>query len=295
MVGLPSFLARRFPYPSRLVDAGALRLRVYEHGRGLPVVLLHGNPTWSWLWRKVVERLDPALYRVVMVDLAGLGFSERPPAHADHTLANHVGWMGRVFGQLDLEGAIFAGQDWGGPIGLGALASAGIQPRGLVLANTVIGPPRKGFRASAFHRFARLPVVSDVAFRLCAFPQAMLGIAQGDRRSLWFDPAYLAPLADPRHNAAPLALARMVPDSDWHPSIAVLADIERFVAACDVPIELVWGTRDPILGRVVNHLERALPHARVTCTRGGHFLPEEEPEAIANAIARITSVQPSNR
>jgi len=256
--------------------------------------MLHGNPTWGYLWRRVAELLPPDRFRVVLPDLMGLGYSDHKVRAEDHNLAQHIHWTSTLFSRISLEGAIFVGQDWGGPIGLGALAESGLATTGIVLANTAVGPPKPGFKPTLFHRFARWPGISTAIFRGLAFPQGMLGMAQGDRSRLWFNPAYLAPLADIRRNGAPLALARMVPDGPDHPSVPKLRETEAFLTAYAGPVELVWGTKDPILGRVINHLERLLPNARVTRTAGGHFLPEEEPAAIADAIKRVAAANQSD-
>src|SRR5262249_31546389 len=150
-----------------------------------------------------------------------LGLSDKPPASL-HTLERHAAWLGGLIDALGLEDVVLAVQDWGGPIGLAALAERRARLSGIVLLNTVVGPPRPGFRPSAFHRLARLPVVSEVLFRGLGFPQNVLAAAQGDRSSIRGDVAraYRWPLRGLKNNAAPLAMARMVPDSFAHPSIA---------------------------------------------------------------------------
>lgn len=268
---------------------GRQAMHLMERGVGVPVVMLHGNPSWSYLWRKVAARLDPSRYRVVMPDLVGLGWSTRPSASA-HTLNNHIAWFGDLLDRLEgeLGRFVFVGQDWGGPIGFGALGSRRERVAGLVVLNTAIGPPRKGFRPSLFHRFARWPVVSEMAFRLGQFPQAFMAVAQGERRmELGAVRAYVAPLLDPRTNHAPLMLARMVPDGEGHPSIPALTRCQEFVAGFDGPSAIVWGQRDPVLGRMLSWVEKNLPHAEVTRTQAGHFLQEEVPDDIAAAIERV--------
>lgn len=273
------------------LDVGAgepLRMHVMERGEGVPVLMVHGNPTWGYLYRKVAARLDARRFRVIVPDLVGLGFSDKPAAAA-HTLDAHIGWMGALVDRLGLDDVVLVGQDWGGPIGFGAFAARAERVRGLVVLNTAISPPRPGFRASAFHRFAKLRGVSDAVFRLGQFPQAFMSLAQGDKTSL--SPAtlaaYVAPLAvpfGPRRNVAPLALARMVPDSQAHPSVPALERVHGFVSGFRGPAAIVWGTRDPILGRLVGWVEKNLPHARSLRTNAGHFLQEEVPDAIAQAI-----------
>ena len=288
---LPRWLERQLPFRRSLVDVGAgLRMHVMEQGEGRPVLMLHGNPSWGYLWRKVALALVGERLRIVMPDLIGLGLSDKPRRAEAHTLANHARWLGALVDALALDGLVFVGQDWGGPIGLRALADRPERVAGLVLANTAIGPPRPGFRATTFHRFARLPLVADVAFRLGGVPQNMMAMAQGDRASIRGEVAraYRWPLRRLRDRTAPLALARMVPDRQEHPSVPDLRRCLDFVDGFGGPIALVWGERDPILGRVLGFVEKRLPQARVTRTRAGHFLQEEVPDAIADAVRDVT-------
>jgi haloalkane dehalogenase len=288
---LPDWLDPQLPFRRSLVDVGdSLRMHVMEQGSGRPVLLLHGNPTWGYLWRKVAAALTDEPLRLVMPDLIGLGLSDKPRDPSRHTLPNHARWLGALLDTLALDGLVFVGQDWGGPVGLRALAERPSRVAAMVLANTVIGPPRPGFKSTAFHRFARLPVVSDVAFRVAGFPQNALGWAQGDRRSISGEVAraYRWPLRHIVDRVAPLALARMVPDRPSHPSIAELARCQAFVDAFRGPIALVWGERDPVLGRVIGFLERHLPAATVRRTQAGHFLQEEVPVEIAAAVREVT-------
>ncbi len=285
---LPEWLARMLPFRRAMIDAGR-PMHVMEAGEGPPVVMLHGNPTWGFLYRKVARELDGAGFRLIMPDLVGLGLSDKPPA-AEHTLAGHQRWLARLLAKLELgERAVVVLQDWGGPIGLGALALRPELHAGLVVLNTVVGPPRRDFRPTAFHRFARLPLVSDVAFRLFGFAQAGMPLAQGDKRSIDWPAwrAYRYPLRHVRDNVAPLALARMVPDDFEHPSIAALERCQEYVDRFDGPAAIVWGDRDPVLGRVRGHVERCFPRAPVTRTSAGHFLQEEVPGAIAAAIRQV--------
>jgi pimeloyl-ACP methyl ester carboxylesterase len=289
---LPAWLDRQLPFRRSLVDVGGgLRMHVMEQGSGRPVVMLHGNPTWGYLWRKVAVALAGEPLRIILPDLIGLGLSDKPRDAAEHTLENHARWLGALLDTLALDHFVFVGQDWGGPVGLRALADRPSRVAGLVLANTVIGPPRPGFKSTAFHRFARLPVVSDLVFRVGGFPQNAMGWAQGDKRSISGDVAraYRWPLRHLLDRVAPLAMARMVPDSPSHPSIAALARCQEFVDAFTGPVAVVWGDRDPVLGRVRSFIERRLPSAPVTRTQAGHFLQEEVPDELAAAVRDVTS------
>lgn len=287
---LPAWLAALYPYERRMVDVGGLRVHVATAGEGAPVLLLHGNPTWGFLWRRVMEALREEPLRLIVPDLVGLGLSDRPRDARAHTLEHHGSWIAGLLDALSIERLTFVGHDWGGPIGLLALAARPERLAGLVLTNTVAGPPRAGARPTAFHRFANLPLLSTVAFRLLGFPQRALQRAQGDRRSIRgaVARAYRWPLRGLARNAAPLALARMVPVGPAHPSLLPLARVQSLVESYRGPAAIVWGDRDPVIGRAFSRVARLLPQAVVTHTEGGHFLQEEVPGAIAAAVSEVT-------
>lgn len=280
-----------FPFERYALSAGDRRLHVSESGSGRAVLCVHGNPTWGFLYRKVTSALSGNGYRVVMPDLVGLGLSDKPREASAHTLDNHARWLAAVIEALDLRDVILVVQDWGGPIGLLAFERQLERLSGLVVLNTVLGPPRPGFRPTPFHRFARLPLVSDLVFRGLGFPQIALGRAQGDRASISGDVAraYRWPLRSFGDRIAPLALARMVPNSLEHPSVAPLTRCQELAQSFRGPTAIVWGDADPVLGRVRRHMERLLPEARVTRTSAGHFLQEEVPDEIADAIRFVAA------
>jgi haloalkane dehalogenase len=294
---LPDWIEAQLPAGVRrhIVDVDGQHVHVMEWGPadGHTVLLVHGNPTWSFLWRKVVAaiRRSPGgdVLRLVAPDLVGLGLSSRPPAQA-HTLANHAAWIGAAIDQLIPGPLVLVAQDWGGPIGLCAMATRRERLRGLVLGNTAVSPPAPGFKATTFHRLSQLPVVSNVLFEWLGFPLGVLHLSQGDRSSIRGDVAraYRWPLAKRAQRAAPLALARMVPDDpEKHPSVPQLRETDALFRSLEAPIRIVWGTRDPVLGRVINHLERLRPDAVIERTGAGHFLQEEVPEELARAVLDV--------
>jgi cis-3-alkyl-4-acyloxetan-2-one decarboxylase len=290
---IPGWIVRQLPPDGtrRFFDVGGPRMHVMEWGSGRPVLLQHGNPTWGFLYRKVVTALAGKHLRLVVPDLVGLGFSDKP-GPAAHTLDNHARWLGTLLDQMELEGVLLVAHDWGGPIGLCALADHPDRLTGLVVLNTVVSPPRPGFRPPAFHRLARLPLVSTLLFRGLGFPQRALHRVQGDPASIRGEVAraYRFPLDGLARNAAPLALARMVPDSMTHPSIEPLRRCQELVEGFAGSAAIVWGDRDPVLGRVRTWIEKLLPKARVTRTSAGHFLQEEVPDEIASAIRFVAGV-----
>lgn len=286
---LPGWLEPLVPFERYAVDLGDAQLHVMEVGEGRPVVLLHGNPTWGFLYRKVAVELLGQPVRVIMPDLVGFGFSSRPATASDHTLANHADWFGRLLDALELDDLVFVGQDWGGAIGTLALADRPGRMAGIVLLNTAVTPPKEGFNPTLFHRLAQLPVLSDVLFRGLGYPQNNLNLGQGERHSITGDVAraYKYPLRSWSDRAAVLNMARQVPDSMSHPAVPLLQRCKDFVESFDGPAAIVWGDRDPVLAKLKNRTARLLPQATVTSTGAGHFLQEQVPVEIADAIIDV--------
>lgn len=287
---LPRWIEELHPFDERyLVPVENHQIHVMERGEGRAVLALHGNPTWGFLYRQVARELSGEPFRFIAPDLVGLGLSTRPRHVTAHSLENQARWIAGLIDALSLEDWVLVVQDWGGPIGLLAASRVARPPAAVVLLNTVIGPPRPGFRSTTFHQLARMPVVSDVVFRGLGFPQRMLWMAQRDRKSMRgaVGRAYEWPLQDREGRMTPLALARMVPDSMEHPSIPPLRVAREYIESFEGPIAAVWGEDDPVLGSVGRRVQKVLPHARFIHTRAGHFLQEEVPRPIADAIRHV--------
>lgn len=288
---LPEWLRRELPHDRVSGLVRGQRMTAIDHGpRGaLAVLLVHGNPTWSYLWRKVIRALEGERLRLIAPDLLGFGTSAKPRRASDHQLAMHVDHVATLLDELGVERFVAVGQDWGGPIACGAAARRPERVHGLVLGNTAVLAPARPFRSKGFHRFSHVPVLSDLAFRGALFPVPVMPLAQGDRRSIGVreGAAYAWPFVSPLARAGPLGMARMVPSSEEHPSTAVMDGIGAYVAGFEGPAALVWGRRDPILGRGLRRHREALPRASVRESDAGHFSPEEIPALWADAIREV--------
>ena len=286
---LPDWLADEMPFRRRIFAGAGHTVHFVDDGDGPVVWLQHGNPTWCYLWRKVIRLLLDRGMRVIAPDLVGLGLSDKPRDPAVHTLAFHGGQAAALAGALGLSELTIVGQDWGGPIMAALAARRPGLVRAAVFANTSLAAPRRPPRLTWFHRLSHMPVVSDMFFRYLMGPARMMARVQGDPASI--GPAqrraYLYPLARLADRAAPLALARMVPDSLEHPTVAALAPGEAWAAGFAGPVRLVWGTRDPIMGPALRGMRKLFPGAPVVETQAGHFLQEEVPEVLAEAIVAV--------
>lgn len=286
---LPSWLEEELPFNRRLFADGEHAIHFIDEGTGSPIILMHGNPAWSYLWRKVIRLLARENVRVIAPDLVGLGLSDKPRDFGIHTLDFHADRISALVQALDLEDITIAGQDWGGPIIAVTAARNRERIHGAVFANTAIRVPRRPPRVTPFHRFSHMPLMSDLVFRVFNFPIPFLSMAQGDRSSIGRNErrAYRYPLRRMRDRVAPLALARMVPTSLDHPTLQTLREAEDWASSFEGPVRLVWGMRDPILGRSLKGIKKLFPDAEAVETDAGHFLQEEVPEELADAILRV--------
>ena len=288
---LPDWIAHQFPYARRVFRNGQHDIHFVDEGSGPVVLLQHGNPTWSYLWRRVIARLIPGGVRVIAPDLIGLGLSSKPRDPAVHTLDFHANQLIALVAALQPGPLTIVGQDWGGPI-VGLMAAR--RPEwvsGAVFANTSLAQPRKPPRTTWFHRFANQPVISDFAFRKLLFPIPVLHKVQGERSSIGAAEkrAYKYPLRNTADRVAPLALARMVPLDLDHPTVTTMGEVDAWARNFSGPARLVWGMRDPILGYSLRKTRELFPDAVVTETEAGHFLQEEVPMVLAEAILDVVA------
>lgn len=276
-------------YKSYLIEVEpGIKIHVLEIGTGYPVYMQHGNPTSGFLYRKVVEALPTDRVRVIMPTLPGLGFSTKIPA-SQHTLDNHMRWMNAALDALDLEGVIYVGQDWGGPVGMGALALSPDLLEGVVAMNTGFNAPTEKVDLSRAHATVKTPVVGELLTEVFRSIFDSLPSVQNDPDSLPPEviELYARPLRESGNSKAPLALMRMVSDGPDHPSSEQMRQIEAYVQSLNVPAEIVWGMNDPILGSALDRMKTNFPNARVTETPAGHFLQEEVADEIAAAVMRL--------
>ena len=290
---LPDWLARQLPFRRSLVDVGdGLRMHVMEQGSGRPVVMLHGNPTWGYLWRKVALALSGEPLRIILPDLVGLGLSDKPRDAAVHTLENHARWLGALLDTLrrTRSRSSSSGRTGAAP---SACARSPIARRASPASCSPTPSSARRARASARRRSTAsraCPLVADARLpprRLSAerARPSRRAIARSIRGEV--ARAYRWPL---RHVARSRGAAgagahgaRLATRTRRSPRLPRCQALRRRLRR---PVAIVWGDRDPVLGRVRSHIERHLPAAQVTRTRAGHFLQEEVPDAHRRRRAR---------
>lgn len=281
-----------YPFaPHWLALDGGLKLHYVDEGprEGEPVLFVHGNPSWSYLWRKPIVALSDR-YRCIAPDHIGCGRSDKPQAYA-YRLANHVANLERLLLELDLTGVNLVVHDWGGPIGLGALLRHRERLARVLITNTAgFTNDSWGGRAPLRIRVCRTPVLGALAVRgMNAFAGMATHMAVERPMSPAVRRGFLAPYDDWSNRIATHRFVTDIPLARSHPSYGPLREIEaRLEDLADVPVTIVWGERDwcftPAFRR---EWERRLPHAEVhTLDGAGHYLIEDAPEAFLERLER---------
>jgi haloalkane dehalogenase len=264
-------------------NGGDLRIHAIDEGPrdAAPVLLLHGEPSWSYLYRGFVAPLVAAGHRVIAPDLIGFGKSDKPAAREDYSYERHVDWMLAWLEVHDLRGITLFCQDWGGLIGLRLVAERPDRFARLVIANT--GLPTGEGASEGFLAWLAFSQSSAV------FPVGHI-VSGGTVRGLSTAEiaAYDAPFPDDSYKAGARQFPALVPVTPEHPSVAenraAWSVLERFTG----PVLTCFSDRDPVTAGGDRVFQRRMPGAagqpHVTITGAGHFLQEDKPDEIVALI-----------
>jgi haloalkane dehalogenase len=272
-------------------DGGSLRVHYLDEGPAdAPTVLLmHGEPSWSYLYRKMIPVLTAAGLRAVAPDLVGFGRSDKPAERSDYTYKRHVDWMRALLAAIDLREATLVGQDWGGLIGLRLVAEEPDRFARVVAANTFLptGDRDPGPAFLAWQKFSQetpeFPVggivnggcVSDLAPDVIA--------------------AYDAPFPDESYKAGARQFPLLVPTRPDDPAAAANRQAWEVLQRWDKPFLCAFSDSDPITGGADRVLHKLIPGTRgqphTTIEGGGHFLQEDKGEELAKVVAAFVTTR----
>ncbi|HYA67840.1 MAG TPA: haloalkane dehalogenase [Acidimicrobiales bacterium] len=279
-----------------------VRMHYVEAGppTGDVVLLLHGHPTWSYLYRKVIAALADAGWRVLAPDLIGYGRSDKLTERTDYTFGRHVQWMSSFVTGLDLHGVTLVVHDWGGPIGLSTLAGHPERFSRVVATNTVLhtsDPSLVGRLAWANHGSGETTVTLEEALvdyvASCwrardlvpsMFIEAVTGpLAPGVRA------AYDAPFPGPTFKAGLRQMTGLIPLTRNDPGAVIGRRTFAALGEWDRPFLTAFSDGDPATRGWERVLRDRIPGARgqphVTIAGAGHFVPEEKGEELARIVA----------
>lgn len=285
---LPAWLDRElYPFSPRSFASEAGFMRYVDVGKGRPVVIAHGTPSWSFEWRRVIAALQRT-HRVIAPDHLGFGLSDKPADPRVLHPADHARRLADLVASLDLTDAILVGHDFGGPIGVGALLRERERFTGLVLSNTWLWSLAERTDVRRLSRIVASAFGKLLYMGLNASPRWVVPSAFGDRRLLSnaAHNHYMAPFPNWWSRLAPwklgveLAGSAAFYDGLW----------SRRIELASLRAEIVWGDADPTFREgELTRLQQALPHAALQRLPGvGHFTAEEDPDALVRAILSLS-------
>jgi haloalkane dehalogenase len=287
-----------FPWTPRYVevadgDGGVLRVACLDEGPedGEPVLLLHGEPSWSFLYRRMIPVLLDAGLRVVAPDLVGFGRSDKPSEQSDYSYARHVEWMRTaVLDELGLTGITLVGQDWGGLIGLRLVAEHPDRFARVVVANTGLptGDSPMSDAFLAWQQFAQTAPRFEVG-RIVS--NGTLGDLTPEAVA-----AYDAPFPDDTYKAGARAFPSLVPTRPDDPASAANRGAWESLARWEKPFLTAFSDQDPITGGGDRIFQKLIPGAQgmahTVLPGGGHFLQEDVGPELARVVADLITGTP---
>lgn len=292
-----------WPYKPRWFDTAQGRMHYIDEGpQGAPpVVMVHGNPTWGYLYRRFIRALTESGFRAIALDHLGFGRSDKPDDASIYTIPEHANRCEALLESLDLQGATLVVQDWGGPIGLAWAARHPERVSALFILNTFFQRPVKKVPLPFLLHLFRTPVVGEILVKgMHAFVRGFLfraGLNDPGRLTESDKFAYLAPHPTWSSRTGILAFPRQIPSGpEGNISDFVAAENERLVASfADKPVKIVWPMKDVAFspetldGMWLKHF----PEAEVTrIAEAGHFIQEDAHEkVIPELINFIASTQ----
>ncbi|GAB5437360.1 haloalkane dehalogenase [Falsiruegeria mediterranea] len=266
-------------------EGGSLRVHYLDEGPSGadPVLTMHGEPSWSYLYRHMIPVFAGAGHRVIAPDLVGFGRSDKPSQRSDYTYERHVGWMGSVVRQLDLNNITLVCQDWGGLIGLRLWAEMPERFARVVLANTALptGDQPMGEAFKAWRTFSQ---------EVPEFPAGR--IVYGGTTSKLTDEevaAYDAPYPDESYKEGARQFPVLVPDSPDNPSSQANREAWGVLRGLNTPVLTAFGADDKIMAGVDKVFQKLCPGAagqpHTILPDAGHFLQED----VGPELARLTN------
>ncbi len=290
MTYIPPFTpdARLFPFRSRWFDADVGRVHYIDEGEGPPILFLHGNPTWSFLYRGIVIRLRKH-FRCVAVDYPGFGLSEAPVRYG-YTPAEHANVVRSLVRHLDLTDLTIMGQDWGGPIGMRVAVDELERLRALVMGNTWYWPLDSWAMKAFAYVMSSAPMQNQI-LRKNFFVERIIPLGVKHPLADEVMHHYREAQATPSRRIGAAEFPRQLLESTlW---LGTLADEVR-ERLRNVPLLLTWGVHDPAFPR--RFMERFREDFRLTQTAlldAKHYIQEDAPAEIAEAIAGFLTDVPS--
>jgi pimeloyl-ACP methyl ester carboxylesterase len=287
---LPPEIRKHFPFASRFMRVNGHRMHYVDEGEGDPVLLLHGNPTWSFLYRKFIPRIVAAGYRVIAPDHIGFGLSDRPAREHDFSLENHVANLAEFIRRLGLRRLTVVCQDWGGPTGLACTVLDPGAFKAVVVMNTWAWSEPTAFHSSVFPwRMMHAPVVGPYLFQrrnILVERGLYLSVVHQEQFLEEALPAYRFVMPDYDSRLLTRVFPRLIPLQPDDRSAATMRWLEQSLRGLHIPALIVWGKEEIVFpAECAQRFKALLPHAKGPLwVTGSHFLQEDSPQEICGHI-----------
>ena len=297
---LPSHLRDQWPYAPKYARVNGWRMHYIDEGAGEPVVLLHGNPTWGFLYRDVIPPLLKAGYRVIVPDMIGFGLSEKPVNEHAHSLDGHSANLAGLMQHLKLENITLVCHDWGGPTGLSYALSHQDKIRALVIMSTWAWPaPPAEFHTRIFPwRMMHAPLVGPYLFgrhNVLAGRGVYLSVVDREKFKQRGMGAYEAVLPDPASRLLTWTWPRWIPLDNSGRANERFRWLESSLSRCKLPAMIIWGREDDVFDAATfaTRFKKMLPHAEGPhLVTGRHFLQEDSGPEIAALVLQFLKKLP---
>ena len=288
--GLDGTFAGTFPFEARHLDANGVRLHYVDEGPGdgATFLFLHGNPTWSYLWRRQIAELSAEGHRCVAYDHMGFGRSDKPPHLSAYSLRAHIDNALAVIDGLELRDVVLVMHDWGGPIGLGAALERPAMLRGAALMNTWAWE-LPSFLPPFIREFRSEGLGEILALGGNLFVESIPGGMASRTVDETMMEAYRAPFPNYWSRVGPLAFQREIPITERDRSAALIGSISDRLPELGVPVLLLWGMRDPVFQPMfLDQWRELFPQADVVeIYDASHYLIEDRPESVTEGLRRF--------
>lgn len=285
----------KWPFAARYARVNGWRMHYIDEGAGDPVLLLHGNPTWGFLYRDVIPPLLDAGRRVIVPDMIGFGLSEKPAREQAHSLDGHIANLTGLVRQLDLGRLTVVCHDWGGPTGLSFAMSNPERVRALAVMSTWAWPtPPAEFHTRLFPwRTMHAPLLGPYLLgrhNVLARRGVYLSVVDRDKFRRVAQASYDAVLSDPETRVLTWAWPRWIPIDDGARALSRFAWLEAELAKSKLPTLIIWGREDEVFDAATfaERFKRLLPHADGPhMVTGRHFLQEDSGPEIGKLITEF--------
>ncbi|QDT32627.1 alpha/beta fold hydrolase [Thalassoglobus polymorphus] len=293
MTRLPDSLREEYPFDPKSTEIDGHRYSYIDEGTGSPILMVHGNPSWSFAWRNFIKHFS-ANHRCLAVDHLGMGLSDKPQDYA-YTIEQHISNLCSLIERLDLQSVTLVGHDWGGCIGMGAAGRMPERFSRFVMMNTAAFRSQEIPFRIALCRIPMLGAVGVRGFNLFAGAAVLQAIEKKDRMTDTIKKGYLFPYDNWANRIAVHRFVQEIPLKESHSTYKTLVDVEAGLSQfADHPFLLPWGEKDwCFTTNFLDDWEKRFPKADVLrIPDAGHYVFEDAHEVILPSMEEFFSSHP---